>query len=331
MRVALVGAGPMGRLHARTLSRMADRGVDVCLSQILDRHPGRAAELAEEYGGAVAGDLALLEGCVDAAIVAVPTASHYEVARQLLDLDLDLLVEKPFTSDVDEGQSLVERARAQGRILQVGHVEWYNPAWRAAATRVGRLRRIEVDRFQPPSERGRDIDVIQDLMLHDLDWTSRLINKKIANIEAVGHCDQQGRLEAVEAEIRFEGEGVVQLRASRLHAERRREASLEGSEGRVVVDLDARQDLHQDDRDLHQDEGKAGRSVTVSEDSPAASASDPLESQWADFMSASQSRQQPANHGSVGVDALRLVDRVRSSIDSPAGGSSLDDNSRFSG
>jgi predicted dehydrogenase len=312
--VGVAGAGPMGGLHARTVRRLADRGSGFRLVRVLDRHRGRAEALATAFDAEASLDVDEFSKHVDVAIVAVPTGAHCDLAISLIERGLDVLIEKPLAANIAEGEAIVSAARAAGSILQVGHVEWYNPAWRSAATRAGELRRIEVDRFQPPSLRGRDIDVVQDLMLHDLDWTTRLIDAELLDVKARGLRVEGARLEEVEAQLLFEGGCVVELRSSRLHSERRREARFDGIAGSTAVNLEV-------DRDV--------RMESCSREFDADSGNDPLERQWLDFIASCRSRTTPVNDGRVGVDALLLIDRVRDAAACEDGSSNLDDDSRL--
>jgi len=316
--VGIVGAGPMGRLHARTVCALAARGSRFELSRTLDRHHGRAQSLAAEFGGEAASDFDSFVRDVDVAIVAVPTRTHHIISIRLMEHGIDVLVEKPLAENVTEGEALVAATDAAKRILQVGHVEWYNAAWRVPDWPDELFERIEVDRFQPPSERGNDIDVIQDLMLHDLDWTTRVIDSAPVGIKAIGRLGQGGRVEAAEAELRFSDGRVVGLRASRMHSERRREARFYGVNKTAIVDLDDR-------CSAPYDAGSTGA------DAGLMNGNDPLESQWVDFIKACRSRVAPINHVRVGLDALQLVERVRDAITIDAGGSMHDNDSRFGG
>jgi len=315
-RVGVVGAGPMGRLHARTVRRLADRGHPCQLVRVFDRHVGRAEVLAAETGAAASNHLDAFAEQVDVVIIAVPAAAHLDLSKALLDRGLDLLVEKPLAGSVAEAESLIEAARRADRILQVGHIEWYNPSWRQAVSQVGTLSRIEVDRLQPSSTRGRDIDVVQDLMLHDLDWTLRLLGGAVSSLEAWGRCVEADQLDEAEARIRFESGCVVCLRASRVHRLRRREARIQGSAGFRTADLESGGAESTDRATLCAGKGE-GR--------------DSLESQWLDFLEAIRSRKAPVNDGRVGVDALRWVDRVRDAISTGTGSSSLDDHTHLRG
>lgn len=303
LRVAIVGAGPMGRLHAATVAQSAARDGDCALVAIADRHAARAARLAGEYGVAAVEELRRLPAA-DAAIVAVPTAAHLETALRLAEDGLDVLVEKPLALDAAQALALVEGVAKRGRILQVGHVEWHNPLWRAALARAGRPRRIEMQRLQPASERGRDVDVVQDLMLHDLDWVTRAVGEPLASLRAAGRRGESSALDEARVVLRFASGCLARLTASRVHGSRVRALEIEGSRGTEFVDLLA---------------------------APAASAArpgerDPLGLQWRAFVEAVRERRAPENDGWAGVEALRLVERVRAAIVAREGGVDVDDD-----
>ena len=288
-RVGIIGAGPMGGLHARTVARRARSDADCVLVALVDHHPGRADALAFEFGGRVLDELEELDGEVDAAIVCVPTSAHLAVAAPLLELGLDLLVEKPLAADVEGGRRLVGLAREKDRILQVGHIEWYNPAWRRAVADSAPPDSIEVERMQPRSPRGLELDVVQDLMIHDLDWVTRWLagqGDEIVDLDATGRCVVNDKLDEAEARLRFRSGRVVVLRASRVHAERRRCVRIESDRGVTTTDLLPLE----------------------------AAAPDALDVQWAHFLECVRSRKRPEADAAIGVDALRLVDRVRAAI-----------------
>jgi predicted dehydrogenase len=300
LRVAVIGAGPMGRLHARTVAASAARDGDCALVAIADRHAARASRLAAEYGVAAVEELRGLPAA-DAAIVAVPTAAHLETALRLAEAGLDLLVEKPLALDVGEAMALVEGVAKRGRILQVGHVEWHNPVWRAALARAGRPRRITMQRLQPATERGRDVDVIQDLMLHDLDWVTRAVGEPIETLSAAGRRGERSALDEARVVLRFRSGCVALLWASRVHESRVRSLEIEGSLGSDAVDL-------------------------LAAPAQGSGGIDPLGIQWRAFVEAVLARRAPENDGRAGVEALRLVERVRGAIIASEGGAGLDDD-----
>ena len=311
IRVGIVGAGPMGRLHARTVTRFAEQEKSCALTVIVDRHAGRAKAVAKEFGARASGDLESVLSDLDAVIVCVPTSTHFSVTRFLLERDLDVLVEKPLAGSIAEGMRLGILARERGCILQVGHVEWYNQGWRDAAKFAGKPRSIEVERLNPPSERGLELDVVQDFMLHDLDWVTRFLGEEIVELEASGRCVMNDKLDEAEAILRFRGGCRVRLRASRVHSERRRRVWIEGNGGTATADLLTR-------------EAKGAGSAS-------GPGPDPLETQWADFLESLRSRKDPKTDAAVGVAALEIVDRVRESIAKASGSVGREDDSAFGG
>ena len=321
MRVGIVGAGPMGRLHAKTVSRAAERGEGCVLASVVDRHLGRAERLAAEFGARATSRLDDVTDELDAVIVAVPTASHAPLGRSLLDKGLDLLIEKPLATTVSEAEALCRLASERNVILQVGHVEWFNPAWREAAGLAGKARSILVERFNPPSRRGLDIDVVQDFMLHDLDWVMRYLGEEILELEARGRCVENEGYDEAEVRLVFRSGCRVRLRASRLHADRHRIVRIEGERGCATADLLARRLVTFEPRD---GEPAASRRSAAAPD--AGGRVDPLAAQWHDFLRACGSRSDPETDGRVGMMALGLVDRVRAAIADAKGRSPRDDD-----
>jgi predicted dehydrogenase len=310
-RIGIVGAGPMGRLHARTVSQVAASDGNCVLALVIDRHPGRAKAVAEEFGSAASTDLADILPDVDAVIACVPTVEHSSVTEFLLEQDRDVLVEKPLAASVAEGQHLADLARRRGRILQVGHIEWYNQGWRDAIDVAGVPKTIEVERLNPASERGLDIDVVQDFMLHDLDWVTRLLGEEIVELKANGRRVIHDQLDEAEAELEFRSGCRVKLRASRVHEARRRIVKISGSKGSATADLLTRRLI-----------GVPGTSELRA---------DPLVLQWRDFLDCVRRRENPEADGSVGVAALAIVERVRELIERGSRSSSREDGSALSG
>src|SRR5262249_39259526 len=162
VRAAVIGVGYLGTLHAEKYAALD--GVDLVAIVDLDRD--RAGILADRLGTRVELDPAALLGRIDCATIATPTPAHYAAARMLLGAGVDVLVEKPITATSAEGRALVDLAEQRRRILQVGHLERFNPAVRAMLGLIERPRFVECDRLAPFGERGTDVDVVRDLMIH---------------------------------------------------------------------------------------------------------------------------------------------------------------------
>ncbi len=285
----------MGRLHARAIARRAERFGDCVLSVVVDRHVGRSERVAAEFGGIASASLDALRDRVDAAVVAVPTHAHDEVTRSLLGAGLDVLVEKPMSTSAPRAREVEALARSLGRVLGVGHVEWYNPQLREAIRKAGAPRRIDVERLNPGVGRGLDIDVVQDFMLHDLDWIARVVRDELVEVSARGRAIVNDAIDEAEAELRFAKGCRARLRASRVHSERVRSVEIEGVDATVRVDLLPAQTAI----------APAAELVEVLE---------PLDAEWADFLSACRTREAPENDASVGIAAIELVERVRGAI-----------------
>jgi predicted dehydrogenase len=230
LRVGVVGVGHLGRHHARLYHGM---GV---LAAVADADPARAAEIAGPYGVPHTGDFRELLGQVDAVSVAVPTVSHFAVAREFLDRGIPALVEKPLAKTVAEGEELCRIARARRVALQVGHVERFNPAVTAVLGVVRKPRFIEVHRLAPFKARSVDIDVVMDLMIHDLDIVLHLNPTNPVRIDAVGTSLLFGKEDIANARLEFEDGCVANLTASRISDKAMRKTRIFSEDCYVTVD-----------------------------------------------------------------------------------------------
>jgi predicted dehydrogenase len=220
LRVGVVGVGALGRHHVRLLT-----GLDgVELAGIHDLRPEIAESVASEFGTRALPSLDALASLAEAMVVAVPTVSHAEVAGELLDRGLHVLVEKPITPDLESADRLIERAG--DRVLAVGHVEFYNPAVQALLALEPRPRFIEVQRLSVFGSRSLDIDVILDLMIHDLQILHTLDPSPVREVRAAGVAVLSDRLDIANARVELESGCVANLTASRVSAERVRKLRL---------------------------------------------------------------------------------------------------------
>lgn len=235
LRVGVVGVGHLGRHHARLYHSL---GV---LAAVADADPARAAEIAAPYGVPHTQDFRELLGQVDAVSVAVPTASHFAVAREFLERGIPVLVEKPLAKTVAEGEELCRIARARRVALQVGHVERFNPAVTAVLGVVRKPRFIEVHRLAPFKARSVDIDVVMDLMIHDLDIVLHLNSSPLARIDAVGTSLLFGKEDIANARLEFEDGCVANLTASRISDKAMRKTRIFSEDCYVTVDTLAKE------------------------------------------------------------------------------------------
>lgn len=207
VRVAVIGVGYFGRFHAKHYAA-APRAH---LVAVADVDEARARAVATEVGCDSAGDFRCLFGRVDAVSLAVPTPQHYEIAKACLEAGIDVLVEKPLSDTVASADALADLAEARGRILQVGHIERYSGGFRALAELVTRPLYIESYRVSPWRERGSEVDVILDLMIHDIDIVMGLVAAPVTKVEAVGAPVLSGTSDLANARIVFESGCVANI------------------------------------------------------------------------------------------------------------------------
>jgi predicted dehydrogenase len=232
--VGVIGVGALGRHHARHLSTLEG----VRLVGIHDTHPGRGDEVAEDLGTRAFADLDALLGQVEAVTVAVPTPAHVSVGLRALTRGVPVLMEKPLAATLDEADALIAAARRARVQLQVGHIERYNRALRAAETYLDGARYIESQRLAPFQPRGTDVAVVLDLMIHDLDLVLRLTGgAEATEVRASGLSVLSPHLDLANARVEFADGAVAQVTASRVSRERIRKLRLFQPNGYLSLDL----------------------------------------------------------------------------------------------
>src|SRR3989449_7721949 len=216
IRVAVVGTGEFGRNHARVYREL--EGAE--LVGVFDENQERAAAVAAEFQTQILKSFDELRGQADAASVAVPTVAHAEVGCRLLQMGLDVLVEKPMAVNLSEADALLHAAKKNGRILQVGHVERFNPAVIAVEPILNHPLFFEVHRLGVFTPRSLDVDVIYDLMIHDLDILLALVGEPVTEVKAVGIPVLTDKVDIAHARLEFAGGAVANVTASRVSTER---------------------------------------------------------------------------------------------------------------
>jgi predicted dehydrogenase len=216
IRVAVVGCGDFGRNHARVYREMESAE----LAGVFDTDAARAAGFAQEFNTRAFSSLQQMQGQVDAASVAVPTVAHAEVGCALMQLGIDVLVEKPMAKDLADADALGAAAKEYARILQVGHVERFNPAVLAVEPILNRPLFFEVHRLGVFTPRSLDVDVIYDLMIHDLDILLALVGEEVIEVKAVGIPVLSDKVDIAHARLEFAGGAVANVTASRVSTER---------------------------------------------------------------------------------------------------------------
>jgi predicted dehydrogenase len=237
LRVGVVGVGHLGQHHARILGGMPG----VKLVAIADTRPVQARMVADKNGTRAVDDYRQLLGEVDAVSIAVPTALHRVVAGSFLEAGIATLVEKPLAATLDEAQQLVAIAESRQTLLQVGHIERFNPALTALEGMVLRPRYLEAERLSTYTFRSTDIGVVLDLMIHDIDLLLALVPSAVKSVHAVGVSVFGGHEDIANARIEFEDGCVANLTASRASYQATRKMRLYGAEGYVSLDFAAKQ------------------------------------------------------------------------------------------
>jgi predicted dehydrogenase len=291
LRAAVIGVGHLGRHHAVKYARHPRAE----LVGVVDVSSERCEAVANDLGVRAFRRHSDLLGQVDCASVAVPTPLHYEIARDCLASGIDVLVEKPLTTTVDEGLSLVEFAARNNRVLQVGHLERFNPAIRRLQEIVENPRFIECHRLAPFGERGTDVDVVLDLMIHDLDVVLSMVPSSIRAVEAVGIPVLTNTVDIANARIRFANGCIANLTSSRVSSKRERKIRIFQPNAYIAADYGLREvrvcrrvengaagpsltmeDQHVDDRDALADEISAFLDAVRRRGTPAVSGWDGL-------------------------------------------------------
>jgi predicted dehydrogenase len=235
IRAAVVGCGHFGRRHAEKYAACAAAR----LVAVVDRDAGAARRLGDALGVPALSDAGALIGLADAASVAVPTSSHLAVASRLLEGGLHVLVEKPIATTLADAGALLALAARRERVLQVGHLERFNAAVLALADVIDRPLFIESHRIAPFSERGTDVDVVLDLMIHDIDLIQLLVGGELVAVDAVGVPVLSGRDDIANARLRFADGCVANVTASRVSFKSERRMRLFQRDAYISIDFSA--------------------------------------------------------------------------------------------
>ena len=236
LRAAVVGVGRLGSLHARKYTNLA--GVRLCYVTDIDAQRARA--VAAETGATALHDHRELAGKVELASVAAPSLAHYAIARDLMVAGIDVLLEKPMAATLAEARELSAIAHDCARILQIGHLERFNPAIARLRPLLSQPRFIECHRLAPFTERGTDVDVILDLMVHDLDVILSITSAPIRSLEAVGVAVLTDRIDVANARIRFADRLIANLNTSRVAPRRERKIRFFQPDAYISLDYEAR-------------------------------------------------------------------------------------------
>ncbi len=309
INVAVVGAGAFGRNHARVYHELSGQDPSFKLAAVVDSDLARAEVIAREHNAHAYASIDQLvqNEKIDAASVAVPTVHHLEVATKLMEAGIDVLIEKPLAATLEEADALVALAARLGRIGQVGHLERFNPAVRATLPLITHPMFFEVHRLSVFTPRSLDVDVVLDLMIHDLDVVLAFVNSPVKEIRAVGLPILSGKVDIANVRMEFDSGCVANLTASRVSTERIRKLRFFQPGQYISIDY-GRQDV------IVFTVGGAANPASIpsvnpqiSMGKPAVTAEEPLHAELKSFLDSVRKRSQPLVSLAEGRRALAVA------------------------
>ncbi len=301
LRVGVVGTGYLGTFHAQKYAAM--EGVE--LAAVVDTDRRKASDIARKLSAKAYGRPEEIHDLVDAVSIAVPTLAHYEVTRGFLQRGVDVLIEKPMTETLPEATQLIRLAQKKGCILQVGHLERFNPVWDAAHPALDSPMFIEAHRLGPFQDRGTDVDVVLDLMIHDIDIVLKYVKSPVRKVYAAGVPVLSANTDIANVRMHFENGAVANLTASRVSMKKTRKIRFFQQDLYVSVDYDARktQIIRRIPR------GK-NRTPEITGEEKIAPKSDSLQAELTSFIHCVKTRTPPEVDGREGRRALRVAIRI---------------------
>jgi predicted dehydrogenase len=305
VRMGVVGVGYVGQHHARIYSELP--GAD--LVGLVDIDEPRLREVGARHPTLLFRDYRELFGRVDAVSVAVPTLWHYPIAKQFLQLGVDVLVEKPIAQSLTQADELVQIAKTDGRIFQVGHIERFNGAVKALEGIVTSPGFIESHRLGPFAARNTDVDVVLDLMIHDIDIILNLVKSPITAVSAVGVPVISDRVDIANARLQFASGCVANLTASRVSVERVRRIRIFQRD--VFISLDySQQEIAIYHRVAASDSGAPEGAPRIVKEDIAIDKAEPLRAELESFVECVRNRRRPVVSGEEGRDALKVAAQI---------------------
>lgn len=306
LRVGVVGVGYLGSIHAAIYARMPN----VELVSVCDVDATRAAEIAAKTNSQACSDYTQLVGEVDAVSIVVPTSLHRQVAEPFLNAGCHTLLEKPVASTVKDAQAIVDQADRCGAILQIGHIERFNAGVMELAARVSDPRFIEVHRLGVFVERATDVDVITDLMIHDIDIVLTLVKSGIKNVSAVGSPVVTDHVDIANARLEFENGAVANVTASRVSSKKFRRIRVFCADQYIGLDFDEQKLDVVTTREASGD----ARFPEIVADQVSVEKRPPLDAELDHFVTTVQNGSKPLVSGAEGVEALRVAMDVHKTL-----------------
>jgi len=294
INIGVVGVGYLGSLHARVYSQLKN----VNLSCICDIDKKRAKKIAKRYRVWYFPDYRTMLNKVDAVSIAVPTSQHYKIAKEFLENGIHVLIEKPITKTLDEAKELVDIAESKGLVVQVGHIERFNPVVRAVEPYLKAPRFIECHRAGPHNKKKRvkDVGVVLDLMIHDIDIILSLVKSEVTSIEAVGISTISPYEDIANVRLKFKNRAIADITASRVTKEEVRKIKISQEDSYIMLDY-----LHHDAFIVTKTDGKVQKKHIKIEKK------EPLKQELKSFVSSIQNNTKPLVSGKEGKLALGVA------------------------
>ncbi len=306
IRVGVVGVGYLGKFHAQKYHHMPD----VELVGIVDTNPEQGKKIAKETETMYYGDYQSLYGKVDAISIAAPTPVHHTIAKNFLTHDIDVLIEKPITSDLADADELIKIAASRNLIIQVGHLERFNPAVVALEGKIDQPRFIESHRLSIYQGRCIDVSVVLDLMIHDIDLILNLVRSEIKTVNAAGISVISENVDIANARLEFENGAVANVTASRISAKNERKLRFFQQEAYISIDF-----ANHKITLVHPDENESeGIIPGMKIEEMRFEKGDALDDELKSFVHAVKNRQAPLVTGQMGRDALKTALIIMSQI-----------------
>ncbi len=305
LRAAVIGTGYLGRFHAQKYAQCPDCEL---VGVVEPREAARAA-VSAEVGAPGFASLDELIGHVDAVSIVTPTPTHFEIARQCIESGIHVLVEKPITETVVQARQLVDAARSHGVVLQVGHLERFNPAIVAAEPWLSGARFIECQRLAPFKERGTDVSVVLDLMIHDIDIVQTIVGSPIDTVDAVGTAVFSQDADIANARLRFANGCVANVTASRVSLKTERKLRVFSNEAYLSIDLQQKV-LTLIRKRGPDDTGAALGGLPVRIDEQSFEQGDALKAEIESFLACVRTGSRPVVSGEDGLRALETAVRI---------------------
>jgi predicted dehydrogenase len=307
-RVGVAGVGAIGKNHARIMADIAGKsGGSVIFAAVYDADLARAEEIAAQYGTRASADLEDFCAQVDAATVAVPTIYHRPIAEPLMQKGIHVLVEKPISESYTEAQAMIALAQEKNVILQVGHIERFNPVLRQLEERMNQPRFIEAHRLSPFPNRSMDIGVVLDVMIHDIEIVLHLVKSPLSQIDAVGISVLTNREDIANARLKFANGCIANLTASRISPEKMRKIRVFQQDSYLSLDYQEQSGW------IYRKDGMqiVREAVEIEKD-------EPLKLEIAAFVECARLGKGPVVSGQEGAEAVRIALEITDQIEKSA-------------